>query len=62
MELRTSKWKRPAFLRTFSTRKGRLVRVTANGVNNMFLEANFASVVGGATYGSNTITVELATP
>jgi hypothetical protein len=33
-----------------------------SGVNNMYFEANFASAVGGTTYGSNTITVELATP
>jgi len=34
----------------------------ANGVNNLYLEANFATATGGATYGTNTLTVELATP
>jgi hypothetical protein len=34
----------------------------ASGVNNMYLEAKFTNAEGGATYGSNTITVELATP
>jgi len=34
----------------------------ATGVNNLFLEANFASASGGATYQTSTLTVELATP
>jgi hypothetical protein len=32
------------------------------GVNNLFLEANFLNALGGTTYGTNTLTVELATP
>ncbi len=34
----------------------------ASGINEVFLEANFANATGGATYGTNTLTVELATP
>jgi hypothetical protein len=34
----------------------------ANGVNDMYIEANFLNAVGGTTYTTNTLTVELATP
>jgi hypothetical protein len=34
----------------------------ANGVNNLFLEALFTNAAGGTTYGTSTLTVELATP